>query len=128
MIFYPFTKLPWSHTYITIFTEAVKLLNYNILFLKELFADEINQIRLILNKNGYPQELVNKLINLHLKSLKTKASRTGKRLLSYVNKSWRIIEKNMNRLISKSYHLAKPRVIFLSKPVIRLGGKNSISE
>ena len=36
---------------------------------KELFNDELNQIKLILNKNGYPQELVNKTINLHLKSL-----------------------------------------------------------
>ena len=35
---------------------------------KELFMDEINQIKLILNKNGYLQELVDKITNLHLKS------------------------------------------------------------
>ena len=34
---------------------------------KELFADEINQIKLILNKNGYPQQLVYIIINLHLR-------------------------------------------------------------
>ena len=36
---------------------------------RELFDEEIKQIKLILNKNGYPQELVNKIINLHLNSL-----------------------------------------------------------
>ena len=35
----------------------------------ELLLNEINQIKLILNKNGYPQELVNKTIKLHLKNL-----------------------------------------------------------
>ena len=36
---------------------------------RELFVNEINQIKLILNKNGYPQELVNKTTNLHVKSI-----------------------------------------------------------
>ena len=36
---------------------------------RELFVNEIDQIKLILSKNGYPQELVNKTINLHSKSL-----------------------------------------------------------
>ena len=36
---------------------------------RELLVNEINQIKLILSKNGYLQELVIKTINLHLKSL-----------------------------------------------------------
>ena len=35
----------------------------------ELLSNEMKQIKLILNKNGYPQELVNKTIKLHLKNL-----------------------------------------------------------
>ena len=32
----------------------------------ELFDSEVSQIKVLLNKNGYPQELVNKTIHLHL--------------------------------------------------------------
>ena len=100
---------------------------------EELFGEEIKKVKLILNKNGYPQELVNKTIELHLKSLnKTKPFGPEKcvitLLLPYINKNSRIIEKNINQLISKSYHSAKPRVIFTSKPLIRPGGKDPISE
>ena len=35
----------------------------------ELLLSEIKQIKLLLNKNVYQQELVNKTIRLHLKSL-----------------------------------------------------------
>ena len=99
---------------------------------KDLFVDEITQIKLILNKNGYPQGLVNKTINLHLKSWdKINTARHEKcsitLLLLYVNKYTRIIEKNINQLISKSYYSAKPKVIFLSKPIIRPWGKDPIS-
>ena len=64
---------------------------------RELFADELNQIKLILNKNGYLQQLVNEIINLHLKSLnKIKPAGPEKcsitLLLPYVNKNSRIIE------------------------------------
>ena len=35
----------------------------------ELPSNEIKQIKLFLNKNGYPQELISKTIHLHLYSL-----------------------------------------------------------
>ena len=35
----------------------------------ELLSNEMKQIKLLLNKNGYQQELVNKTIQLHLKNL-----------------------------------------------------------
>ena len=59
---------------------------------RELFADGINQIKLILYKNAYPQELVNKVINLHLKKLsKIKTAEPEKCLITllvpYVNKN-----------------------------------------
>ena len=88
---------------------------------------------MILNKNGYPQELVNKTINLQLKSLnKIKPAGPEKRsitlLLPYVNKNSRTIERIINQLINKFYYSAKPRVIFLSRPMNRPGGKDPISE
>ena len=96
---------------------------------RELFVSEINQIKLILNKNGYPQELSNKTINLHLKSLdKTKTAGSEKcsitLLLPHIEKNSRIIEKNINQLLSKSYHSAKPKVVFWSRPMNRPGGKD----
>ena len=100
---------------------------------RELFAKEINKIKLILNKNGSPQELINKIFNLQLKIL-NKLKPVGSEkclitlLLPYVNKKSRIIERNTNQSISKTYHSAKLKVIFLSKPMIRPGGKHPISE
>lgn len=35
----------------------------------DIFSSEINKIKLLLNKNGYPQELVKKTIKLHMKIL-----------------------------------------------------------
>ena len=35
----------------------------------ELLSNEMKQIKLLLNKNGYQQELVNKTTKLHLKNL-----------------------------------------------------------
>ena len=63
---------------------------------------------MILNKNGYQEELVNKTINLRLKSLnKIKAAGPEKcsntLLLPYDNKT-RIIERNINQLLGKSYY------------------------
>ena len=88
---------------------------------------------MILNKNGNPQELVNKIINLHFKSLnKIKPAGPDKcsitLLLLYVNKNSRIIENKIGQLISKSKYSAKLRAIFLSKSWIRPWGKDLISE
>ena len=76
--------------------------------LRELFNNEINQIKLILSKNGYPQELLNKTINLHHKSL-DKIKTVGPEkcsvtlLVPYVNKKAGILEKNIKQVICSSY-------------------------
>ena len=79
----------------------------------------------------YPQELVNKTINLHLISLdKVKTAGPEKcsitLLLPYDNRNSKILEKNIKQVISKSYYSAKPRIIFLSRPMIRPRGKDPI--
>ena len=48
--------------------------------------------------------------------------------MPYVNKKAGILEKNIKQVISSSYYSAKPRVIFLSSPMIRPGGKDPISK
>ena len=58
----------------------------------------MKQIKLILNKNGYPQELVNKTIQLNLKNLdKTKTIGPEKCTVTlkvtFINKSSDILEK-----------------------------------
>ena len=68
---------------------------------RELFVDEINQIKFIRNKNSYSQEVVNKITNLNLKSLnKIKAPGHEKflitLLLPYVNKNSRALEKHQS--------------------------------
>ena len=57
-----------------------------------MLLNEIKQIKLLLNKNGYPQELVNKTIQLHLKNLdKTKTIGPEKFVVTlkvpFINKS-----------------------------------------
>ena len=71
---------------------------------RKLFTDEIKQIKLILNKNGYSQELVDKIINLHLYSLnKIKPTGPKKRLillvLPFFNRNSRILERNIFQLV-----------------------------
>ena len=39
------------------------------IFSPELFANEVSQIKLLLNENGYQQELVNETISNHVKNL-----------------------------------------------------------
>ena len=71
-----------------------------------MFVNEINEIKLILSKNSYPQKLVNKTNSLHLKSLDKKKTVGPEKfsitlLLPYVNKkNARILEKNIKQVIS----------------------------
>ena len=98
----------------------------------ELLLNEIKQIKLLLNKNGYPQELVNKTIQLHLKNLdKTKTIGPKKFTVTlkvpFINKSSEILEKKIKHLIRNTYYAANPRVVFTSKPLLTPGGKDPIS-
>ena len=58
----------------------------------ELLSNEMKEIILLLNKNSYPQELVNKTIKLHLKNLdRIKATGPEKCIITlkvpFINKS-----------------------------------------
>ena len=97
-----------------------------------MLSSELNNIKLLLNKNGYPQQLVNKTISLHLKSLdKTNTFEPEKYVvtlkLPFLNKSSEMIEKKVKQLIKTTYFAASPRIIFTTKPLITPGGKDPIS-
>ena len=99
----------------------------------ELLLSEIKQIKTLLNKNGYPQELVNKTIHLHVKNLdriKTIGPEKCVVMLKipFINKSSEMLEKKIRQLVRNTYYAAKPRIVFTSKPLITPGGKDPISK
>ena len=71
-----------KHTLVTIYisnllwhkikTNLIRTLCHraHIIFSPDFLKYEISYIKLLLNRNGYPQELMNRTIIIHLKSLK----------------------------------------------------------
>ena len=97
----------------------------------ELFANEVSHIKLLLNKNGYPQEMVNKTISNHTKNLnKRKLFGPQKCVITlklpFINRNSIAFEKNIKQIIRSSYFAAKPRIIFTSTPLATPGGKDPI--
>ena len=83
----------------------------------ELFANKLSQIKLLLNKNGYPQELVNKTIANHIKNFNKrkllgfqKCKITLK--LPFVNMNSIDFEKNIKQINRSSCFPANPRITF----------------
>ena len=98
-----------------------------------MLLSEIKQIKTLLNKNGYPQELVNKTIHLHVKNLdRIKTIGPEKCVVTlkipFINKSSEMLEKKIRQLVRNTYYAAKPRIVFTSKPLITPGGKDLISK
>ena len=96
-----------------------------------MFDNEISQIKLLLNKNGYPQGLVNRTISNHLKDLnKTKLFGPQKCVvtlkLPFINRNAIAFEKNIKQIVRSSYFAAKPRIMFTSTPLLVPGGKYPI--
>ena len=84
----------------------------------ELFEGEIEYIRTLLYKNGYPTELVNRTIKSHLNGLKRDKQIVLEKCLitfkiPHINKRSRCLEKNIKQLIGTTFFAVKPRVIFL---------------
>ena len=69
----------------------------------------MKQIKFFLNKNGYPQELVNKTPKLHLKNLdKIRRVGPGKCIVTlkfpFINKSSDILENKFKHFIRNTYY------------------------
>ena len=96
----------------------------------ELLISEMKHIKLLLNKSCYPQELVNKTINLYFKNLdRIKTIRPEKCVVTlkipFISKGSEMLE--IRQLISNTYYAANPRKIFTSKPLSTPGGKDPVS-
>ena len=94
-----------------------------------MLSNEIKHFKLF-NKNGYPQELVNKTTKLHMKNLdriKTIGPEKCKVTLrvQFINKSTEMIEKI--HLIRNMYYAANLRIVFTSNPLLTPGCKDSVS-
>ena len=97
-----------------------------------MLLSKIKQIKLLLNKNGYPQELVNKTIHLHLKNSDRINTLGPKKCVvtlkfQFINKSSEMLENKIRQLIKNTYYAANPRIVFTSKPLLSPGGKDPIS-
>ena len=98
----------------------------------ELLLNEMKKIKLLFNKNGNQQELVNKTIKLHLKNLdRIKTIGPEKCIVTlkvpFINKSSEILEKKIKHLMRNMYYAANPRIVFTTKPLLTLGGKDPVS-
>ena len=98
----------------------------------ELLSNEVKQIKLLLNKNRYPQDLVNKTKKLHLKNLdRIKTVEPEKFIViskfPFINKSSEILENKIKYLIRNTYYAANPRIVFTTKPLLTPGGNDPLS-
>ena len=92
----------------------------------------MKQIKLLSNKNGYPQELVNKTTKLHLKNLdKLKTIGPEKFIVTlkvqFIIKSSEILENKIKQLIRNTYYAANPRIVYTTKPLLTPGCKDPVS-
>ena len=99
----------------------------------EFFEDEIEYIKTLLYKNGYPPELVSRVIKSHLNGLKKDKEIGPEKCvitlkIPYINKRSVYLEKNIKQLIGTTFFAAKPRVIFTSTPLLTPQGKDQISK
>ena len=97
----------------------------------EMLKTETEKIKKILVGNGYPLELINRVIKLYDdKRGKPKLFGPDKYpavlKLPYLGNASRLFEKKVQEIVQKNYNQVKPRIIFVSKPVISLKLKDPI--
>ena len=97
----------------------------------ELLHSKTEKIKEILVKNGYPLELIKIVIKLHNENCwKPKLFGPDKfpavLKLPYFGKISHLLEKKVQDLTQSTYNQIKPRVVFVSNPVLRLELKDPI--
>ena len=97
----------------------------------ELLHSETETIKKILIKNGYPLELISRVIKSHDENCRRpklfgpdKFSAVLK--LPYLGKISQLFEKKIQDLTQLTFNHIKPRVVFVSKPVLSLQLKDPI--
>ena len=97
----------------------------------EFFEREIEYIKTLLYKNGYPSELVSRTIKTHLNSLKRDKEFGPEKCVvtlkvPYINDRSVHFEKSIKQLLGTTFFAAKPRVIFTTRPLLVPEGKDLI--
>ena len=91
----------------------------------------MENIKDILIKNGYPVDLIKRVIKSHHNNL-NKSKVFGQEKFSavlklpYIGEASRRFEVKVKELIKENYNQISPRIIFLSKPVIKVQFKDPI--
>ena len=98
---------------------------------KELLDSEVDNIRDILIKNGYPVDLIKRVIksqhnNLNKPKIFGPEKFPAVLKLPYIGEASRRFEVKVKELIKENYNQISPRIIFLSKPVIKVQLKDPI--
>ena len=96
-----------------------------------MLETETNKIRDILINNGYPDNLINKEIKLHSDRLKKiKSIGPQKRhvilKLPFMGNKVHIFEKKIKSMTESIYYAITPRIVFVSKPVLKIELKDPI--
>ena len=97
----------------------------------EMLQTETEKIQKILVGNGYPLELINRVIKSHDDN-RSKPKLIGPEKfpavlkLPYLGNASRLFERKVQELIQSTYNQVKPRIIFVSKPILRLELKDPI--
>ena len=99
---------------------------------RELLHTEREKVNEILVGNGYQSELIKRVIKSHDDNCRKPKMFGPEKLfavlkLPYLGNVSSLFEKKMQELTQSTYNQVKPRVIFVSKPVLRLELKDPIS-
>ena len=97
----------------------------------ELLQKEMNKIKDVFIKNGYPESLINRVIKLHNESCSEKPYGPEKLhvvlKLPYAGKASYSMVNRVKSITESAYFAIKPRIIFTFKPLISLDVNDLIS-
>ena len=96
----------------------------------KLLLNEIKVIKELPLKNGYSNNLIERVLNSEAKRSNNNVPNVDKFLvllvLPYIWVKYNLFEKNIKEITENTYLAAKPRIIFKSNSLFTLGGKDQI--
>ena len=100
---------------------------------KELLHSEVERIKEILIKNGYPPDLIKRVIKSHHNNINQPRLFGPEKFpailkLPYIGEKSRVFESKLKDLTKTSYNQVLPRVIFLSKSLLKVQLKDPIPD
>ena len=91
---------------------------------KELLDSEVVNIKYISTKNGYSEDLIKRIIKSHHNNLNNSKVFGSEKFsvvlkLPYTGETSQVFEVRVKKLTKESYNQVSPRIIFLSKSLIK---------